>query len=1047
MVLTVRPADSDLVQIRSRSADTVADVRFGVLGPLVVWTADGAPVRIPETKVRALLAHLLVDAGRPVSTDALIEHLWGDAPPADPLAALRTRVSQLRRAIGRELVVHGPSGYLLRIDGNALDAARFEGLVRRARGLGDPQARTNLLTEALALWRGPALADVADEPFARAAVMRLEEQRLAAVEEQAEARLTLGEHHALAAELADVVARHPLRERLRAVHLRALYRAGRQGDALAGYDELRRRLADELGASPGPELAALHQAILRQDPALDAAPVAAPPVPVPFTELIGREEAVGHVRGLLAAGRLVTLVGPGGVGKTRLALEAIAHLSKAARVVELAGLPPGEDPACTLAEVVAAALGVRDDRMGTGIARLTDALRSRSMLLVLDDCEHVAAPLAGLVDEMLRAAPGLRVLATRREPLGLPGEQLYPVPPLELPEVDAAPESLLAFSAVRLFIARATAAAPGFALGPDNAAAVAAICRRLDGLPLALELAATRVRALGVHELARRLDQRFQLLNGRGGRRQSLRAVIDWSWELLTGDERVVLRRLAVHVDGCTLEAAEAVCADDDVPAEQVAGLLVRLVDRSLVSVVTGPDGPRYRLLESVAAYCTERLAEARESERTRELHGRYYLAFAECAAAHLHSPDQSRWLRLLDAEAANLRGALDRAPEEALALVNALAWYWVLRGRLGEAHRCLTTALDVAGPAPTAARATAATWRAALALRLGDEAAPVTVPGPPGADPGWARAQWFLGHARTGFGAAADAAEPVDRALAVFRELGDRWGVAAVLCTRARQALSRGDLAALRADGERSRTLFRELGDGWGQLQAGFVLGLLAQITGDYARAARLHRDGARMAEELGLWTEVSDNLCQLGRVALLTGEDARAEQLHEQARRLAAEQGYTVGEEIAELGIALGARRHGDLDRAEAILRRWLRWDRAMDSDLGTALILAELGFVAELRGDAAAARALHEEGLTAARNIGDRRAIALALEGLAGAHALAGEHAHAARLLGEAAATREAAGAALPAAERGDVDRISAAVTAALGADALAAARPPS
>ncbi len=242
-----------------------------------------------------------------------------------------------------------------------------------------------------------------------------------------------------------------------------------------------------------------------------------------------------------------------------------------------------------------------------------------------------------------------------------------------------------------------------------------------------------------------------------------------------------------------------------------------------------------------------------------------------------------------------------------------------------------------------------------------------------------------------------------------MFRELGDRWGVAAVLCTRARQAL--------------------------------------AQITGDYARAARLHRDGARMAEELGLWTEVSDNLCQLGRVALLTGEDARAEQLHEQARRLAAEQGYTVGEEIAELGIALGARRHGDLDRAEAILRRWLRWDRAMDSDLGTALILAELGFVAELRGDAATARALHEEGLTAARNIGDRRAIALALEGLAGAHALAGEHAHAARLLGEAAATREAAGAPLPAAERGDVDRIAAVVTAALGADALAAARPPS
>jgi tetratricopeptide (TPR) repeat protein len=536
-----------------------------------------------------------------------------------------------------------------------------------------------------------------------------------------------------------------------------------------------------------------------------------------------------------------------------------------------------------------------------------------------------------------------------------------------------------------------------------------------------------------VHELARRLDQRFQLLDGRGGRRRSLRAVIDWSWGLLTGDERAVLRRLAVHVDGCGLEAAEQVCAADDVAADRVAGLLVRLVDRSLVSVVDGPDGPRYRLLESVAAYCVERLEDAGETGRTRERHRRYYLAFAERAAGHLHGPGQHRSLRLLDAEAGNLRAALDSAPEAALPLVNALAWYWVLRGRLGEARRFLTAALDGAGPAAGAARATAATWRAAVTLRLGGEDAPGDLPTAADAGQDWARALWFLGHARTGFGAAADAAEPVDRAFAVFRALGDRWGIAAAFCTRARQALGRGDLAAVRADGERSRTLFRELGDAWGELQAGFVLGLLAQITGDYSRAARLHRDGARAAEELGLWTDVSDHLCQLGRVALLTGDDARAEQLHERARRLAAEQGYTVGEELAELGIALGARRRGDLDRAEEILRRWLTWDRAMGSDLGSALILAELGFVAELRGDAAGARALHEEGLAAARGTGDRRAVALALEGLAGARALTGDHVQAARLLDEAAAAREAAGVPLPPAERGDVERIRAAVAA--------------
>ncbi|QYN35418.1 winged helix-turn-helix domain-containing protein [Pseudonocardia sp. DSM 110487] len=1025
-------------------------MRFGVLGPLAVWTVGGDPVRIVETKVRALLAHLLLDPGRPVSADALIEHLWGGSPPADPAAALRTRVSQLRRALGKELVGYSPAGYLLRVDGDAVDAGRFEALVGKARAADDPGARADLLTEALALWRGPAFADVADEPFARAAVVRLEEQRLAAVEEQAEARLELGEHDALAAELAGVVARHPLRERLRAVHLLALYRAGRQGDALTDYDELRTRLADELGASPGPELAALHQAILRQDPVLEAAaPVAPSRVPVPFTQLIGREDAVGEVRALLAGGRLVTLVGPGGVGKTRLALEA-AHPPDVVHVVELAALPPGEDAACTLAEVVATALGIRDDGAGAGspVTRLADALSHRRMLLVLDNCEHVAAPLAGLVDELLRAAPGLRVLATSREPLGLAGERLYLVPPLDVPEDggDERPESLLAFSAVRLFVARAAAAAPGFVLDEHTAGAVTAICRRLDGLPLALELAATRVRGLGVHELARRLDQRFQLLAAgrRGGpsRQQSLRAVIDWSWELLTTDERVVLRRLAVHVDGCTLAAAEAVSADEVVPAGSVVGVLVRLVDRSLVSVVEGPDGPRYRLLESVGAYCVERLREAGEAEHVRERHRRHYTALAERIAPQLRGAGQGQGLRQLDAETANLRAALDDAvragaAEAAHRLVNALVWYWVLRGRLGEARRSLTAALDTAGAAP--ARAATATWRAAVAMRLGDEngraEAPASEPGnSPDERSALAGALWYVGHASIGFGPEEASLGPVDRALALFRESGDRWGIAAALCSRARQALGRGDLAALRADGEHSRTLFRELGDGWGEMQAGFVLGVLAQITGDYARAARLHRGAVRTAEELGMWTDVSDNLCQLGRLALLTGDLAGAERLHDQARRLAAEQGYTVGEEFAEIGIALGARRRGDLDRAEPLLRKWLQWDTAMQSDPGAALILAELGFIAELRGDAESASAIHTEGLIAARKSGDPRAVALALEGLAGAHAIGGDRERAARLLAEAAATRAAAGAPLPPAERGDVDRIITAVSAA-------------
>lgn len=1012
---------------------------FSVLGPLTAWTTAGHAVDVPEAKVRALLAALLVNAGQPVSTDRLVDDLWGERLPGNPAGALQTKVSRLRRALARAepgaetLVESRPPGYLLRTGPGDVDSHRFTDLTATAYGTKDPRTRADLLTEALELWTGDAFAGLGDLGSLRTAAEILDEQRLTALEALAETRLEMGRHHTLIAELNELAARHPLRERLRAVQLRALYRAGRQSEALTVYDELRKQLADELGVDPGPELAALHQAILTHDAALEAPP-ASPErrygdLAAPLTDLIGRKEAVPALGELLAAHRLVTLTGPGGVGKTRLAEEAAGRAAGAypdgVRMIGLAG-------STEVAEQLSAALGVREE----GAVGLEDALRSRRLLLLLDNCEHVIDSAADVVRRVLAAAPGLSVLATSREPLGLAAEVVWTVPPL--PQADAE----------ELFAVRAAASAPGFAVTEDNAEAVATICRRLDRIPLALELAATRVRALGVHELCARLDDRFRLLaGGRRGvppRQRTLRAVIDWSWELLSDDERQLLRRLAVFADGCTLEAAEAVCGGD---SQDVLDPLIRLVDRSLVTVT---DSRRYRLPESIAAYAHERLTEAGESEALQLRHQAYYTELTEQAASRLHGPEQQIRLTRLDHESANLRTALERAVQRrdatgALRMTLASTWYWFLRGRLSEARRSLGEALHISGDTHTALRPQAAVWYAGFTLLAGEgqnntvHPPDVTVDG----EAGGARATWFLGYASLSAGEDLARSETlVDRALTDFRTADDCWGIAAAQSTRATQALLRGDLAALRQSAEDGHALFTELGDRWGLLQTTYPLAALAAITGDYTHAARLHQDGLRLAEELGFWQDAADRLTGLGRVALLTGDLPQAAELHRKAMTLAAEHGYAAGEIHAEIGLALTARREGDFDRAEKHLRRTLAWHREVDFGPGPALLLAELGFLAEQRGDASAALSLHHQGLSVARDSGDPRAVALAQEGLAGAYALAGQPVQAARFLGTATRARESSGAALPEAERGDVERITARALAALGTEMSAA-----
>ncbi|WP_432246977.1 BTAD domain-containing putative transcriptional regulator [Streptomyces sanyensis] len=938
-------------------------MRYGVLGPLAVWDAEGRPVRVPEAKVRALLANLLVHGGGPVPADRLIEDLWASNPPGGSTNTLQTKISQLRRVLGREQVVREPAGYRLQLADHVVDALRFQELAARARAHREPSVKADLFADALALWRGPAYADMAEPLFARSEIARLEELRLAVVEDHAEVRLTLGEHTALAAELGTLVARHPLRERLRMAHMRALYRSGRQGDALQSFQVLRRELAEELGTSPGPEAAALHEAILHQEPHLATPAIGSRScrtnLPAPLTPLIGRREAAAQVLARLdpgASSRLVTLTGLGGVGKTRLAIaaagEAAGQYPDGVWLVELAGLGAASAPD-DIAERVITTLGLcetaatepdLDDLVGW----LCQAVADKQLLILLDNCEHLVESVAVLTRSLLSAVPAAHLLLTSQEALDVPGEVVHPVPPLALPE-HTDPQTVARSSAVELFVQRAAAAAPGFVLDAHNAAAVSTICRRLDGIPLALELVASRLRALSPRELAARLDDRFARpdvrVRGLPDRQQTLRGMLDWSWQLLTPDERTVLRRLVVHADGCVMPSAQAVCAGGELPAERIPDLLSRLVDRSLVV----REGDRFRLLESVAAYCAERLAETDEESAVRVRFVRYCTESAERESERLRGPDQRCSLERLDAETVNLRRALDlavaRGPAgHAVRLVNALAWYWFMRGRLPEARRSLRTALAADVGAAPAARLTARVWLAGVELRASQAD---VVPGPAGEDPTAgigdpvlkARLQWFLGTGLTGQGHHREGRQLVEASLAGARAARDPWGEAAALVELASHAPAQDGSAELGA------ALFREVDDRWGQLRATRSLAMAAEREGERVRAERLHREGLLMAEELGLWTEVAETLVLLGRTALAGGLTERATELYERALSVSSERAYHRGEIRAEIGLGLVARLRGDRDAAVSHLNRALAKSRSSGHARHAAAARAEL------------------------------------------------------------------------------------------------------
>jgi predicted ATPase/DNA-binding SARP family transcriptional activator len=681
--------------------------RFGVLGAAQVLRPDGTEAPLQGPRLRALLTALAAAAGRSVPAGALAAQLWTDTPPADEIAALQALVGRLRRALGRDAVRSAPGGYRLAARPDDIDLFRFERLASdgaAALDAGNPATAARLLDEALALWRGPALADLpgrgTDPLAARAQARHIEARRT-----RLAAEVALGRPQAALPGLAELAADRPLDEPLAALRIRALQAAGRPAEALQAYEGVRSALAARLGTDPGPELRALHAELLAADgePVRHRAP-APGNLRARLTSFVGRDAELTGLAGQVRRHRLITLLGPGGVGKTRLALEA----ADAARDrppadtwpdgVWLAELAPVRDEA-DVAETVLTVLGAREPLTWTAdagardpLARLVEYCGRRRLLLVLDNCEHVVGAAARLADTVLAACPGVTVLATSREPLGVPGEAVRPVDPL--------PEA----AALRLLAERGGSARPAFHVS-DDPEACAEICRRLDGLPLAIELAAARLRALTPRQIADRLDDRFRLLTGGSRtalpRQQTLRAVVDWSWELLDTAERTVLRRLAVFSGGCTLALAEEVCAEPG-----TLDRLTSLVDKSLVVAAPAPDGTmRYRLLETVADYAAERLTEAGEREATARRHLTSYRELVRTGERELRGPGQTAWLRTFEAEHDNIRAALRTAVElgeeqEGLCVVLCLNWFWQLRGRVTDA-RTWSAAVAALGPDP----------------------------------------------------------------------------------------------------------------------------------------------------------------------------------------------------------------------------------------------------------------------------------------------------------------------------------------------------------
>lgn len=1036
------------------------DVCFRLLGPMEIMV-QGRPVVLPGAAERSVMVQLLLSPGRTIPATMLVDRLWSESSlPVDPMNALQIRVSKLRRslkAIGLpEAVTREGVGYRADVDPRSVDAVDFVIRVReaRARAAAGPNGADDAILgaydEALALWRGDPLSDFVAEHWATAEAAGFAEVRLGALTERAQIALALGRHQEVVADLEPLVARDPTLESLTGLLMVALYRGGRQADALEAYRRTRDLLDESLGLEPSLTLRSLHERVLRQDEALGAQPELTPAtvtvsstrrrveagtasptnLPTVVRPLIGRDAQLDSLTELVRGSRLLSLIGPGGAGKTSLALATVVRTSGAfpdgAFGVRLASVDTPDGVPLAVADALGVPLdGAAADRDVR--ERLISYLMRRRILLLVDNCEHVIDAAAGLIDDILGRCPEVTILATSREALAVPDEVQVTVGPLGTPPAGVPAGRVLEYPAAQLFIERARSVRPGTVFGKDDLEAVGRISRALDGIPLALELAGVRVATMSPSEIADRLDQRFALLTTGArtaeARQQTLRATVDWSYALLTEREQRVFNRLAVFQGGWTLTASEAVVSDAGLPVGEVLDTIGRLVERSMVVVERGAT-TRYRMLETLRQYAAERLLSAGEQEAVAQQHARYFRDFVQEAEPQLRGHGQRDTFRRLRDEQPNITAALAwlAGPggdlDSALDTAGALGLFWHL-GRHLEGREVLSRLLSSGnGSPPARAHALQAVSlverpRACLvhpSRRCAEVAQESLTIFEDLEDASRAALSRVLLAVEGVTGQDRDRAESLlQEAEEQFEEDRDSWGAGVIGFVRMETALKNGDEARAIPLGHATASVFRLLDDPWGLSAILYHLGWGLRQFGRYDEGARVLEEAIDVAAGAGLHNTVQWALADLAITRLHLGDEKAARDLFERASAASEHVGDGAGAVLASYGYGLLAQVGGQWDQARA----WFMEAYAGFGELGTpvsqGMALAGLARCDQAAGDAAAAGARYEELLELGRRVGEPGLTSTALEGLCRLAVDRGDHALAATLYDEATELR--------------------------------------